>query len=51
MMSMQAHARNLSVGLRNDWPQVEELEPSFDWALSEDCLFRGECDVSGLAIE
>ncbi|CAM9708687.1 unnamed protein product, partial [Ascophyllum nodosum] len=40
----EAHARNLSVGLRNDWPQVEELEPSFDWALSEDCLFRGECD-------
>ncbi|CAB1106688.1 unnamed protein product [Ectocarpus sp. CCAP 1310/34] len=39
----QAHDRNLSVGLRNDWLQLDDLEPSFDWALSEDCLFQGEC--------
>ncbi|CAM9169621.1 unnamed protein product, partial [Ectocarpus sp. 13 AM-2016] len=42
----QAHNRNLSVGLRNDWLQLDDLEPSFDWALSEDCLFQGECGVS-----
>ncbi|CAM9364162.1 unnamed protein product [Pylaiella littoralis] len=38
-----AHDRNLSVGLRNDWEQLDDLEASFDWALSEDCLFEGEC--------
>lgn len=41
----QAHDRNLSVGLRNDWEQLDDLEASFDWALSEDCLFEGECGV------
>lgn len=41
----QAHDRNLSVGLRNDWEQLDELQASFDWALSEDCLFQGECEV------
>ncbi|CBN74427.1 conserved unknown protein [Ectocarpus siliculosus] len=41
----QAHDRNLSVGLRNDWLQLDDLEPSFDWALSEDCLFQGECGL------
>lgn len=42
----QAHDRNLSVGLRNDWAQLDELEPAFDWALSEDCLIQGECEVT-----
>ena len=43
----QAHQRNLSAGLRNDWSQLLDLEPEFDWALSEDCLFAGMCNVSG----
>ena len=41
----QAHARNLSAGLRNDWTQLNDLEPWFDWALSENCLSEGECGV------
>ncbi|CAN0273158.1 unnamed protein product, partial [Scytosiphon promiscuus] len=40
----QAHDRNLSVGLRNDWLQLADLAESFDWALSEDCLIQGECE-------
>ena len=39
----EAHARGLSVGLKNDLDQVGELEPSFDWALNEECLAYGEC--------
>lgn len=39
-----AHARGLSVGLKNDLDQVGTLEPSFDWALNEECLAYDECD-------
>lgn len=42
----QAHARNLSVGLKNDRLQMEELEPWFDWALSTDCYDEEDCGVS-----
>ncbi len=38
-----AHARGLSVGLKNDLDQVAELEPDFDWALNEECLDYQEC--------
>jgi hypothetical protein len=38
-----AHARGLSVGLKNDLDQVEALEPLFDWALNEECLAWEEC--------
>ncbi len=40
-----AHARGLSVGLKNDLDQVEELEPYFDWALDEECLSYDECPM------
>jgi hypothetical protein len=39
-----AHARGLSIGLKNDLDQVGELEPSFDWALDEQCFQYDECD-------
>ncbi len=39
-----AHERGLSVGLKNDLDQVEDLEPWFDWALNEECASYGECD-------
>ncbi|CAN0008697.1 unnamed protein product, partial [Ectocarpus fasciculatus] len=39
----QAHARNLSVGLKNDRLQMVELEPWFDWALSTDCYDEQDC--------
>eukprot|EP00904_Undaria_pinnatifida_P005850 jgi/Undpi1/2395/HiC_scaffold_13.g05776.m1 len=42
-LAAQAHERNLSAGLSNDWFQLVELEPEFDWALSEDCLVKGTC--------
>lgn len=40
-----AHARGLSVGLKNDLEQVEALLPSFDWALNEECFRCRECSL------
>ena len=39
----QAHARGLSVGLKNDLDQVEDLVQYFDWALNESCFLYDEC--------
>lgn len=39
----QAHARGLSIGLKNDPDLVAELVPSFDWALTEDCSVDEWC--------
>lgn len=41
----EAHARGLSVGLKNDLDQVAALEPWFDWALNEECAAYEECGV------
>jgi hypothetical protein len=38
-----AHARGLSVGLKNDVDQVEEILPHFDWTLNESCFRYREC--------
>jgi len=35
-----AHERGLSVGLKNDVDQLEDLLPWFDWALNEECATR-----------
>lgn len=40
-----AHARGLSIGLKNDVEQVSQLEPWFDWALNEQCVQYEECDM------
>ncbi len=40
----EAHARGLSIGLKNDSDQVADLLPHFDWALTEDCFAEGWCD-------
>jgi hypothetical protein len=40
-----AHARGLSVGLKNDLDQAATLQPDFDWALNEQCYQYGECDA------
>ncbi len=40
----EAHARGLSVGLKNDLEQVDDLRPAFDWLLVEDCYAQGECN-------
>jgi hypothetical protein len=43
-LAREAHARRLSVGLKNDLDQVEALLGEFDWALNEQCLEFDECD-------
>lgn len=40
----EAHLRGLSVGLKNDLAQLEELEPWFDWGLNEECAAYDECE-------
>ena len=42
-LSVEAHARGLSVGLKNDLDQVADLVPFFDWALNEQCFQFNEC--------
>ncbi|GAA1867983.1 endo alpha-1,4 polygalactosaminidase [Pseudonocardia ailaonensis] len=38
-----AHDRGLTIGLKNDLEQVAALEPSFDFAVNEQCAQYGEC--------
>jgi hypothetical protein len=44
-LAEQAHARGLSVGLKNDLGQINDLLPHFDWALNEECFTYNECDL------
>ncbi len=44
-LAAQAHQRGLSVGLKNDLDQIQELESAFDWALDEQCYQYSECDL------
>ncbi len=41
----EAHARGLSIGLKNNLDQVEQLVGMFDWALNEECLVWDECEA------
>ena len=40
----EARKRGLSVALKNDMDQIEELEPYFDFSVNEECHQYGECD-------
>ena len=40
-----AHARGLSVGLKNDLDQINDLLPHFDWLLNEQCFQFKECEL------
>jgi len=40
----QAHLAGLSVGLKNDVEQLEDLVDDFDWALNEQCFQYNECE-------
>ncbi len=40
----QAHSRGLSIGLKNDPDQIDELVKEFDFAVTEDCLAEEWCD-------
>jgi Tol biopolymer transport system component len=39
----EAHARALSIGLKNDGEQAVDLLPYFDWAMTEDCFADDWC--------
>ncbi|MEU2296447.1 endo alpha-1,4 polygalactosaminidase [Streptomyces antibioticus] len=43
MIADIAHARGLSVGLKNDLPQIPQLLPHFDFAVNEECAEFDEC--------
>jgi endo-alpha-1,4-polygalactosaminidase (GH114 family) len=43
-LATEAHARGLSVGLKNDLDQVAQLIDDFDWALDEQGFQYDECD-------
>jgi hypothetical protein len=38
-----AHALGLSIALKNDVDQARQLQPSFDYALDEQCFQYSEC--------
>jgi hypothetical protein len=40
-----AHARGLSIGLKNDMDQIPDLLSYFDWALNEECFQFEECET------
>lgn len=44
-LSEQAHQRGLSIGLKNDAQQTNELLSYFDWSLIEDCHYYEWCEL------
>jgi hypothetical protein len=42
-LARTAHRLGLSIALKNDTDQVRQLEPSFDYALDEQCFEYNEC--------
>ncbi|MCX6026436.1 MAG: endo alpha-1,4 polygalactosaminidase [Chloroflexi bacterium] len=44
-LARAAHARGLSIGLKNDPDQAMDLADDFDWALGEDCSAQGWCEA------
>ena len=44
-LAEEAHARGLSIGLKNDLEQIPELLDDFDWALDEECVTWNECEL------
>ncbi len=44
-LSIQAHQRGLSIGLKNDLGQISELLQYFDFSLNEQCYRYNECDL------
>lgn len=44
-LAEQAHARGLSIGLKNDLNQIPDLVEHFDWALNEECPYYDECEM------
>jgi hypothetical protein len=44
-LAAEAHARGLSIGLKNALALVPDLVGDFDWALNEQCFQYDECDA------
>lgn len=44
-MANEAHKRNLSVGLKNDLDQVDDLVDYYDFSVNEQCFQYDECDM------
>ncbi len=44
-LAKEAHARGLSIGLKNDLEQIEQLVDHFDFAVNEQCFEYNECDL------
>ena len=44
-LASEAHKRGLSIGLKNDLDQIQDLVSDFDWALNEQCFEYDECDL------
>lgn len=44
-LASEAHARKLSIGLKNDIDQVKTLVSHFDFAINEQCFQYNECDL------
>lgn len=43
-LANEAHARGLSIGLKNDEAQAVDLVSHFDWAMTEDCFADEWCE-------
>lgn len=43
MLASVAHDLGISIGLKNDVDQLEDLVDDFDWALNEQCFQYNEC--------
>jgi hypothetical protein len=43
-LAAQAHKRGLSIGLKNDVEQIDDLVSYFDFAVNEECFDYDECD-------
>lgn len=50
-LATEAHARGLSIGLKNDVDQVDDLVDAFDWALNEECVSYDECETTSPFID
>lgn len=44
-MAAEAHARGLSIGLKNDLNQIQDLVNNFDFEINEQCFFYNECHL------
>ena len=45
LIANEAHSRGLSVGLKNDLDQINELVDYFDFAVNEQCFEYSECET------